>query len=390
MLQINVLFPFPYPLFISTFQSVPTTLYSSLISPVPTILSFSSVLSHSQPSSCSPSPALSTESLSSGSDYSSSQLPLAGSASSDQEHSFTKSVSEPSICSPNDSKPSPSSFSTEHLRQPSPSPAPTSAPAYASSAPATPQTTRNPGTRSPRPPPPRPPTTPSPLVSEATQSHNKRICKENPFNRKASPCPADSKTRPPKGPRPARPPAPGHGFPLIKRKVQSDQYIPVEDIHGEMSQLEKQLDELEQRGVELEKKLRDNPNDEDEEHLLVDWFTLIHDKHLLVRREAELVYTAKQQNLEERQADVEYELRCLLNKPEKDWTEDDKSREQELMDELVTIIEQRNQIVNSMDQDRQSDHQKKKGTKFKPIKVLKRLSHKGEPGKSPSPRKEKS
>lgn len=179
-----------------------------------------------------------------------------------------------------------------------------------------------------------------------------------------------------------------------------------------MSQLEKQLDELEQRGVELEKKLRDNPNDEDEERLLVDWFTLIHDKHLLVRREAELVYTAKQQNLEERQADVEYELRCLLNKPEKDWTEDDKSREQELMDELVTIIEQRNQIVNSMDQDRQreeeedklmeemlkkkdfkdpdSDHQKKKGTKFKPIKALKRLSHKGEPGKSPSPRKEKS
>lgn len=38
---------------------------------------------------------------------------------------------------------------------------------------------------------------------------------------------------------------------------------------------------------------------------------------------------------------------------EKDWTEDDKSREQELMAELVTIIEQRNQIVNSMDEDRQ-------------------------------------
>lgn len=179
-----------------------------------------------------------------------------------------------------------------------------------------------------------------------------------------------------------------------------------------MSQLEKQLDELEHRGVELEKKLRDNPNDEDEEHLLVDWFTLIHDKHLLVRREAELVYTAKQQNLEERQADVEYELRCLLNKPEKDWTEEDKSREQELMAELVTIIEQRNQIVNNMDQDRQREeeedklmeamlkkkdfskepdtdhHHKKKGAKFKPIKVFKRLSHKGEHGKSPSPRKE--
>ncbi|XP_051240677.1 MICAL-like protein 1 isoform X2 [Dicentrarchus labrax] len=371
------------------------------------------VLPHSQPSSCSPSPAVSTESLSSGSDHSSSQPPLGGSASSDQQHAFTKSVSEPSICSPCDSAASPSSSSSEHLPHPSPSPFPSPMPSNASSAPATPQTGRSLGAKGPGAPPPRPPTTPSPLASAATQSHNKRICKENPFNRKASPSPAKSKSRPPKGPRPARPPAPGHGFPLIKRKVQSDQYIPVEDIHGEMSQLEKQLDELEQRGVELEKKLRDNPNDEDEEHLLVDWFTLIHEKHLLVRREAELVYTAKQQNLEERQADVEYELRCLLNKPEKDWTEEDKSREQELMAELVTIIEQRNQIVNNMDQDRQREEeedkligamlkkkdfskdpegeqqqqqqqqQKKKGAKFKPIKVLKRLSHKGEPGKSP-------
>ncbi|XP_068585212.1 MICAL-like protein 1 isoform X2 [Cebidichthys violaceus] len=354
--------------------------------------------------------ARSTESLSSGSDHGSPHPRMGGGASSDQEHAFTKSVSEPSICSPCDSTPSPSSSSTERLPRSSLSPYPSPVLSNASSAPATPQPSRSFGTADP---PPRPPTTPSPLASGAPQSHNKRICKENPFNRKASPSPAESKTKPPKGPRPARPPAPGHGFPLIKRKVQSDQYIPVEDIHGEMGQLEKQLDEMEQRGVELEKKLRDNPNDEDEERLLVDWFTLIHEKHLLVRREAELVYTAKQQNLEERQADVEYEMRCLLNKPEKDWTEEDKSRDQELMAELMTIIEQRNQIVNNMDQDRQReeeedklmeamlkkkdfhkepdvDQQKKKGTKFKPIKVLKRLSHKGEPGKSHSPRKEKS
>lgn len=42
--------------------------------------------------------------------------------------------------------------------------------------------------------------------------------------------------------------------------MQSDQYIPAEDICGEMTQLEQLLDNLEQRGVELEKKLRDNPN----------------------------------------------------------------------------------------------------------------------------------
>lgn len=39
------------------------------------------------------------------------------------------------------------------------------------------------------------------------------------------------------------------------------------------------------------------------------------------------------------------------------------------------------------DPEGEQQQQKKKGAKFKPIKVLKRLSHKAEPGKSP--RKEK-
>ena len=60
-------------------------------------------------------------------------------------------------------------------------------------------------------------------------------------------------------------------------QVQSDQYIPVEDIHGEMGELEKQLDELAQRGVELESKLRDNPNGEGTHtHTLPDTHSLTH------------------------------------------------------------------------------------------------------------------
>ncbi|XP_059902535.1 MICAL-like protein 1 isoform X2 [Gadus macrocephalus] len=394
-------------------------------------------------------PALSAESLSSGSDHgpsprgpsprgpSPSRGPSPRGPSPSRGHSprgpsprgpspsrgphlelpFTKSASEPSISSP---PASPSSCSDEPRRSLGSSPP--DVPTNTSSAPATPQTNRSEAARSPRhPPPPRPPTaTPSPLASETPAGNSKRPCKENPFNRKASPSDGAAKTRPPRGPRPARPPAPGHGFPLIKRKVQSDQYIPVEDIHDEMRGLERQLDQLEQRGVELETKLRDSPSDEEEERLLVEWFTLIHDKHLLVRREAELVYTSKQQNLEERQADVEYELRCLLNKPEKDWSEADRTREQGLMADLVTVIEQRNQIINNMDQDRQRDEEedklmadmlkkkdfhkepdgeakdkekkkkKKKAAKFKPMKVLKRLSHKGDPSQTPSPRKDKS
>lgn len=307
-----------------------------------------------------------------------------------QDHLFMKSVSEPSI---NTSSTTPN---PEHHPHCSPSRSPAPPPTNTSSMPSTPETGR-----SMRQPPPRP-------SSQTPSTPAKQTCKENPFNRKTTTSISAPISGRPKGPRPARPPAPGHGFPLIKRKVQSDQYIPVEDVHSEISHLEKELDELEKRGVDLEKRLRDCSNDDEEEHLLVDWFTLIHEKHLLVRREAELVYTAKQQNLEERQADVEYELRCLLNKPEKEWTSDDKAREQQLMSELVTVIEQRNQIINSMDQDRQREEeedklvaamlkkkefhgvseQKKKAGKFKPMKVLKRLSTKSEGEKGNIARKE--
>ncbi|KAJ8387558.1 hypothetical protein AAFF_G00152540 [Aldrovandia affinis] len=198
----------------------------------------------------------------------------------------------------------------------------------------------------------------------------------------------------------------------LPREVQSaEQFIPVEIIQMEMAELERQLDQLELRGVELENSLRHCQNDV-EETLLMDWFTLIHEKHMMVRRQAELVYTAKQQKLEERQADVEYELRCLLNKPEREWIEDDRDREQQLMVELVTIIEERNHIINSMDQDRQREEvedkllaamvkrkdfnketdnaQRNRGAKFKPMNVLKMLTQKAEGGKNKSPHKSKS
>ncbi|XP_024289102.1 MICAL-like protein 1 isoform X2 [Oncorhynchus tshawytscha] len=135
------------------------------------------------------------------------------------------------------------------------------------------------------------------------------------------------------------------------------------------------MDRLELRGVEMERLLRDCQNGEyqEEEDMLVDWFTLIHEKHMLVRRDAELVYMAKQQNLEERQADVEYELRCL-NKVECEWSKDDHYRDQQLMEELVT------KLINSLDQDRQREEEE--DALFSMIKKFKRVSERPEDVKS--------
>ncbi|XP_072512152.1 MICAL-like protein 1 isoform X2 [Notamacropus eugenii] len=304
-------------------------------------------LSHSEPPSSTPSPALSVESLSSeGSVLAPGEL---------EPPSVPKSSSEPTVHGPG----APASLSatsslssSEEIAQPSLDQA--SASPSASCAQVTP---------GPQPAKPCVGAAPTPLLLVAERSppspqlQVKSSCKENPFNRKASPMSSPTVKKTQRGGKPVRPPAPGHGFPLIKRKVQADQYIPEEDLYGEMDVIERQLDQLEHRGVALEERLRSGQNVGHEDDLLVDWFKLIHEKHMLVRRESELIYVFKQQNLEQRQADVEYELRCLLNKPDKDWTEEDHGREKVLMQELVTLIEQRNAIVNCLDEDRQSQSQ---------------------------------
>ncbi|XP_027570922.2 MICAL-like protein 1 isoform X2 [Pipra filicauda] len=389
-------------------------------------------LSHSEPSSSTPSPALSLESINSE-----SSAKVLGDT---DEASVPKSSSEPTVHTPTAAKTSSADTplaSVSSCESPAAPASLSTNSSFSSSSelasfsgemqPSTLHASRSVSTgslkTSPSRLPPKPPAGASPtpilLASEggagspktpsSPKPQLKSSCKENPFNRKPSPATSPSAKKPPKGSKPVRPPAPGHGFPLIKRKVQTDQYIPEEDIYGEMDAIEHQLDQLEHRGVALEEKLRSAENDNPEDSLLVDWFKLIHEKHMLVRHESELIYIFKQQNLEQRQSDVEYELRCLLNKPEKDWTDEDRGREKVLMQELVTIIEQRNAIVNCLDEDRQREEEedkmleamikrkefhretetesKKKG-KFKPMKVLKLLGNKHD-SKSKSP-KEKS
>ncbi|XP_029996312.1 MICAL-like protein 1 isoform X2 [Sphaeramia orbicularis] len=231
--------------------------------------------------------------------------------------------------------------------------------------------------------------------STTTSQSQYQACKENPFDQK----PAIPKSQTFQDLPTRRLPAPGHGFPLIKRRVQTDLCAPTDNLQVEMEQLYKHLEALEQRGVDLERSIRGCKNDKEEKKMLMDWFCLVHEIHTLMRRDTELVYLTKQQQLEERQADVEYELRCLLNKPESDWKQEDRSQEQQLMEELVSIIEQRNQIISSLDQDMQREREedtcwdamrkkelqqdglkelKKSKGKFKPPKVFKMLNPKAD------------
>ncbi|XP_061568595.1 MICAL-like protein 2a [Cololabis saira] len=133
-------------------------------------------------------------------------------------------------------------------------------------------------------------------------------------------------------------------------------HIPAEQIEKELRDIETNLAQLEKEGVELEKMLRsceeEGEGDVLMDPLMVDWFNLIQKKQIYIRKESELVYIARTQELEQQQPGVEGELRRLLDKPDHLKSRDERQREKKLLQRLMDIVDGRNAIVEGLDEDR--------------------------------------
>lgn len=125
-------------------------------------------------------------------------------------------------------------------------------------------------------------------------------------------------------------------------------------IQRQLEEVEEQQRMSEIQGVRLEKVLRGEADSgtQDEAQLLQEWFKLVLEKNKLMRYESELLIMAQELELEDHQSRLEQKLRQKMLKDEGQKDENDLKEEQELFEEMMQVIEQRNKLVDSLEEQR--------------------------------------
>ncbi|XP_058161705.1 F-actin-monooxygenase MICAL2 isoform X5 [Dasypus novemcinctus] len=125
--------------------------------------------------------------------------------------------------------------------------------------------------------------------------------------------------------------------------------------------IQRQLEEVEEwqkayetQGVRLEKALRGEADSgtQDEAQLLQEWFKLVLEKNKLIRYESELQIMAQELELEDHQSRLEQKLREKMLKEESQKDANDLNEEQEILNEMMQVIEQRDKLVDSLEEQR--------------------------------------
>ncbi|CAM9548521.1 unnamed protein product [Lampetra planeri] len=120
----------------------------------------------------------------------------------------------------------------------------------------------------------------------------------------------------------------------------------------ELQELEEKQRILEEEGVKIEKTLRGDGVDNDNPVLMQEWFKLIGERNLLLRKESEIVIMMQELELEDRQGRLQQRLDTLSALNASEYDEEEQQELDRLLQEKIEVVEQRNTLVSLLEEQR--------------------------------------